>query len=78
MNARNHGPIELCVNEWIELTTPDLVRNVPNSASENAMITSRTFQTFSIPRFSWIITECRNAVAASHGISAAFSTGSHA
>jgi cytochrome c-type biogenesis protein CcmF len=33
------------------------------------------FQTFSIPLRSWIITECRNAVAASHGISAAFSTG---
>ena len=37
-----------------------------------------TFQTFSIPRFSWIITECRNAVPVSHGISEAFSTGSHA
>ena len=78
MNARNHGPIELCVNEWIELTTPERVRNVPKSASENARMTSSTFQTFSIPRFSWIITECRNAVAASHGMSAAFSTGSHA
>ena len=78
MKARNHGPIELCVNEWIELTTPERVRNVPKSESENARITSRTFQTFSIPRFSWIITECRNAVAASHGMSAAFSTGSHA
>ena len=31
MNARNHGPIELSVNEWIELTTPDRVRNVPKS-----------------------------------------------
>ena len=78
MNARNHGPIELWVNEWIEFTTPERVRNVPKSESENARITSRTFQTRSIPRFSWIITECRNAVAASHGMSAAFSTGSHA
>ena len=78
MNARNHGPIELCVNEWIELTTPERVRNVPKSESEKARITRSTFQTFSIPRFSWIITECRNAVAASHGMSAAFSTGSHA
>jgi hypothetical protein len=60
------------------LTTPERVRNVPNSASENARITSRTFQIFSIPRFSWIITECRKAVAASHGINAAFSTGSQA
>ena len=78
MKPRNHGPIELCVNEWIELTMPERVRNVPKSESENARITSSTFQTFSIPRFSWIITECRNAVAASHGISAAFSTGSQA
>ncbi len=78
MNPRNHGPIELSVNEWIELTTPERVRNVPKRDSENARITRSTFQTFSIPRFSWIITECRNAVAASHGMSAAFSTGSHA
>src|SRR4030095_4871833 len=78
MNVRNHGPIELCVNEWIELTTPERVRNVPNSDSANARITSSTFQIRSIPRFSWIITEWRNAGAASQGISAAFSTGSHA
>ena len=78
MKKRNHGPIELCVKEWMELTTPDRVRNVPKSESENARSTSSTFQTRSMPRFSWIITECRNAVAASHGMSAAFSTGSHA
>ncbi len=78
MKPRNHGPIELSVNEWIELITPERVRNVPNSERLNARITSSMFQTRSIPRFSWIITECRNAVAASHGISAAFSTGSHA
>ena len=63
---------------WIELTTPLRVRNVPSSDSENAIDTSTMFQTFSIPFFSCTITECRNAVAASHGISAAFSTGSHA
>ena len=38
---------------------------------------SHTFQLFIIPRFSCIITECRNAVPVSHGISDAFSTGSH-
>ena len=78
MKPRNHGPIELSVNEWIESRIPERVRNVPKSESPNARITSRRFQTFNIPRFSWIITECRNAVAASHGINAAFSTGSHA
>ena len=40
MNPRNHGPIALCVNEWIELTTPDRVRNVPNSERQNARLTS--------------------------------------
>ncbi len=42
------------------------------------MNTSQTFHTFIIPRFSCIITECRNAVPVSHGISDAFSTGSQA
>ena len=76
--ARNQPPIELCANEWIELTTPDRVRNVPNTDSSKASATSTMFQTFSIPLRSCTITLCRNAVAASHGISAAFSTGSHA
>ena len=66
------------MNEWIESRIPERVRNVPKSERPNASITSSRFQTFSIPCFSWIITECRNAVAASHGISAAFSTGSQA
>jgi hypothetical protein len=62
----------------MELTTPERVRNVPKSESENARMTRRTFQTLSIPRFSWIITEWRKAVAASQGMRAAFSTGSQA
>ena len=78
MKPRNQPPRGLCENEWIELTTPERVRNVPKIERQNASATSTMFQTFSIPRFSWIITECRNAVAASHGISAAFSTGSQA
>jgi hypothetical protein len=51
---------------------------VPSSESTNVAAISDAFQTFSIPRFSCTITECRNAVATSHGISAAFSTASHA
>ena len=66
------------MNEWIELRIPDLVRKVPKMDSEKAKITSRTFQSLSMPRFSCTITEWRKAVAASHGIRAAFSTGSHA
>ena len=42
------------------------------------MITSARFQSCSIRRRSWIMTEWRNAVAVSHGMNAAFSTGSHA
>ena len=78
MKPRNHGPIDDCVNEWIELRTPLRVRNVPKSESANASATSTTFQTRSMSFFSWIITEWRNAVATSHGMSAAFSTGSQA
>ena len=56
---------------------PLRTRNVPRMASTPVASTSETFHTRSIPRRSWIITECRNAVAVSHGISEAFSTGSH-
>ena len=67
------------MNEWIELTTPERVRNVPKIESENARIDEQHVPELGAsPRFSCTITECRNAVAASHGISAAFSTGSQA
>ena len=62
---------------WIDSRMPERTRKVPSSARLNVATISDTFQTFSIPRFSWTITECRNAVPASHGISEAFSTGSH-
>jgi hypothetical protein len=63
---------------WIDCRIPERTRKVPRIASTPVASTSETFQTFSIPRFSWIITECRNAVPVSHGISDAFSTGSQA
>ena len=78
MKARNQGPIDDCVKAWIEEITPDRVRNVPNSDRQNVSVTSMMFHTFSMSRRSWTITECRNAVAASHGMNAAFSTGSQA
>jgi hypothetical protein len=78
MKVRNQAPIGPCAKAWIELTIPERVRNVPKSERPKASTTSTTFQTRSIPRFSWIITEWRKAVAASQGISAAFSTGSQA
>ena len=56
---------------------PDRTRNVPSSARIPVARTSETFHILSIPRFSWTIAECRNAVPISHGISDAFSTASH-
>ena len=44
--------------------------------SRNVSTTRDMFQTFNMPRFSWIMIECRNAVAVSQGSNDAFSTGS--
>ena len=74
----NGTPSVEAPNAWIESRMPERTRNVPRIASMPVASTSETFQIFSIPRFSWIITECRNAVPVSHGISEAFSTGSQA
>src|SRR5512135_1941704 len=73
-----NGPRPDCVNECTEEITPLRVRNVPKIVSAKVRITSTMFHTFSMFFFSWIITECRNAVQVSHGMNAAFSTGSHA
>ena len=78
MKPRKNGPIDDCVKLWIELMTPLRVRKVPKSESANAPATRMTFQTRSMSFFSCTITECRKAVATSQGMSAAFSTGSHA
>jgi len=63
-------------NAWIESSTPERTRKVPNTASVPLSAISETFQTFSIPRFSWIWTEWMKAVMHSQGSSAAFSTAS--
>ena len=76
--ASRYGPTADCTNECTDWTTPLRVRKSPNRHSEKAAITSTMFQTLSMPFFSCTMTECRKAVAASHGISAALSTGSQA
>src|SRR5216683_4590380 len=76
MNPTNQLLVLDCANACTELTTPLRVRNVPRMHSRNVQKTSHTFHTFIIPRFSCIITECKNAVPVSHGSSDAFSTGS--
>src|SRR5437016_4263108 len=49
----------------------------PRIDSRKVQKISQTFHVFSMPRFSCIITECKNAVPVSHGKIEAFSTGSH-
>ena len=71
-----YGPMSDSANACTELTTPERVRKVPKIASRNVEKISHMFQTFIMPRFSCIITECRKAVPVSHGSSDAFSTGS--
>src|SRR5690242_1287875 len=72
----NQSPIEDCAKACTELTTPLRVRKVPKMESRKVEKINHMFQTFSMPRFSCIITECRKAVPVSHGIRDAFSTGS--
>ena len=78
MKTRNCTPIVDAPKAWIESRIPLRTRNVPSRASVNVAQISDTFQTFSIPRFSCTMIEWMNAVPTSHGISEAFSTGSHA
>src|SRR6266508_445457 len=78
MKHRNQAPIEDWVKLLIELITPLRVRNVPKRDKANTPATRTAFQTRSMFFFSCTITEWRKAVETSHGISAAFSTGSQA
>src|ERR1700730_18018910 len=74
--VRNQSPIEDCAKACTELITPLRVRKVPKMQSMKVTKMSHMFHTFSMPRFSCIITECRKAVPVSQGSSEAFSTGS--
>ncbi len=68
--------------DWVKLCTlammPLRVMKVPKMLSRNDPMIRVMFQRLSMPRFSWIITECRNADIVSHGSRLAFSTGSQA
>ena len=55
---------------------PDLTRNVPSRLSENAMMANSRVQLLNKPRVSVTASEWNSAVAASHGMNEAFSTGS--
>ena len=56
-NPSSNGPTVPSENAWTDSTTPDRVRNVPRIVSENVAHNSDRFQTRSIPRRSWTITE---------------------
>ena len=66
-----------CAKACTELTMPERVRNVPKMQRKKVAEIRTMFQTFIMPFFSCIMTECRNAVPLSQGSSEAFSTGSH-
>src|SRR5450759_2235363 len=78
INPTNQLPMLELAKACTELTTPLRVRKVPRMHSKKVENTSHTFHTFIMPRFSCIITECKNAVPVSHGNREAFSTGSQA
>src|SRR5215510_7216894 len=76
MNPKKYGPIALCAKACTDDNTPERVRNVPKMTRSYVTRMSKMFQCLNSPRFSWIMTECRNAVPVSHGMNAAISTGS--
>ena len=75
-SSKKYGPTFDCAKEWTEATSPLRTLKVPNTASANVTSTSARFHSFSIPRRSCTIAECRNAVSGSSGSNAEFSTGS--
>ena len=77
-NITKYLPMGDCAKACTELTTPERVRNVPKMHRKKVPEIRTMFQTFIMPFFSCIITECRNAVAVIQGSSDAFSTGSQA
>ena len=77
-NPRKYIPTGPDEKAWIEESTPERVRKVPKMVRLKAMMISSRFQVLSMPRRSCTCTECRNAVAGSQGMKAAFSTGSQA
>ena len=77
-NQTKYSPIDDCAKECTLAIAPERVRNVPKMVMKNVRQMRKTFQTFIIPRRSWIITECANAAMTRSGRKAAFSTGSQA
>ena len=62
--------------ECTEVMAPERTRKVPISDMEKPVIASSSVQVRKAPRASVAMALCNSAVATSHGISEAFSTGS--
>ena len=62
--------------EWTDVRMPERTRKVPTIDMEKAISASIIVQARRPPRAARTLTLCSSAVAASHGISEAFSTGS--
>ena len=77
-NQRNQSPTGDCAKACTLSMIPLRVMNVPRIVSRNDIATSVTFHLRNMPRFSWIMMLCRNAVIVSHGRNEEFSTASHA
>ena len=63
-------------NEWTLSIIPERTINAPNKLKANIKIPKNKVHVFKILDFEEAKSECINAVAASHGIRATFSTGS--
>src|SRR5687768_16741832 len=73
MNSPRDGSL---ANACTDSITPERTRNVPRSESEKPVIASSKVQLLNRPRFSVAASEWISAVAISHGMNEAFSTGS--
>ena len=76
-NARMKTPRAGSVAKaWTETRTPERTRKVPSKLSEKPKMASNKVQARNAPRFSVTANEWMSAVATSHGMKEAFSTGS--
>ena len=77
INPRRYRPLSgSFANAWTLSIIPDLTINAPNKLSEKTRIDNKIVQILSCDDFIDTPREWINAVAASQGISATFSTGS--
>ncbi len=77
-NVRKTQPSVEAPNEWTDGTGPPRLMKMPKAPSVYAMLMSAMFHIRNMPRRFCTMMEWMKAVSASHGMNAAFSTGSHA